>query len=392
MIRKDGEKMSVKRVIQRIIQGFIVIVGISLGITFLPDVYQLFSITPAWGGMHFVNGTIGGTIFFILSFWITTPIMRLIRNIEEYLSQQNAIDLLFGSVGTIIGLLLGVLVSVPLFNVHIPLFNNVLPFFIMALLAYLGFKIGTTRKDEWGKLFFFKNKKNLDVEIKDRDIAEYTQSFPKAPKTSYKLLDTSVIIDGRILDLMDTGFLEGILLIPHFVVYELQTIADSKDSSKRVRGRRGLDILTALHDHKLSTVHMVEHDFKEINEVDTKLIQLAKLYDATIITNDYNLNKVCNFQNISVLNINALAKALKPVFIPGEEMKVHIVKKGTERAQGVAYLDDGTMVVVEEGMHHMDQTVSVVVTSALQTDAGRMIFAKIASDHGLLTHKGASQS
>ncbi|MDU1428464.1 MAG: PIN domain nuclease, partial [Enterococcus faecalis] len=192
----------------------------------------------------------------------------------------------------------------------------------------------------------------------------------------YKILDTSVIIDGRIYDIAKTGFLEGVLLIPNFVLYELQYIADSGDSLKRVRGRRGLDILNALQKEEGISVEMYDGDFEDISEVDSKLIKLAKLLDGVVVTNDYNLNKVSEFQNVPVLNINALANAVKPVVIPGETMNVMVVKAGTERQQGVAYLDDGTMVVVEDGQHYMNEQIEVVVTSALQTAAGRMIFAK----------------
>ena len=165
-------------------------------------------------------------------------------------------------------------------------------------------------------------------------------------------------------------------MIPNFVLYELQYIADSGDSLKRVRGRRGLDILNSLQKEEGISVEMYDGDFEDISEVDSKLIKLAKLLDGVIVTNDYNLNKVSEFQNVAVLNINALANAVKPVVIPGETMNVLLVKAGTERQQGVAYLDDGTMVVVEDGQHYMNEHIEVVVTSALQTAAGRMIFAK----------------
>ena len=185
-----------------------------------------------------------------------------------------------------------------------------------------------------------------------------------------------MIIDGRIYDITKTGFLEGTLMIPNFVLYELQYIADSGDSLKRVRGRRGLDILNALQKEEGISVEMYDGDFEDISEVDSKLIKLAKLLDGVIVTTDYNLNKVSEFQNVPVLNINALANAVKPVVIPGETMNVLVIKAGTERQQGVAYLDDGTMVVVEDGQHYMNERIEVVVTSALQTAAGRMIFAK----------------
>ncbi len=193
---------------------------------------------------------------------------------------------------------------------------------------------------------------------------------------SYKLLDTSVIIDGRIADICDTGFIEGTIIIPVFVLEELQHIADSADSLKRVRGRRGLDILQRIRTAANINVQIDNRDFDDITEVDSKLVRLGKQIGAKIITNDYNLNKVSELQGVPVLNINELSNAVKPVVIPGETMRVKVVKEGKEQGQGVAYLDDGTMIVIENGRYHMNETIDVEVTSALQTAAGRMIFAK----------------
>ena len=195
-------------------------------------------------------------------------------------------------------------------------------------------------------------------------------------EVGYKLLDTSVIIDGRIADISKTGFIEGILVVPQFVLTELQHIADSSDTLKRTRGRRGLDILKVLQDASNSNVLITEIDFEDVPEVDLKLVRLAKKMGAQILTNDFNLNKVCELHKVSVLNINDLANAVKPVVIPGEEMNVVVIKDGKEHNQGVAYLDDGTMIVVEEGKSYIGQAIVVIVTSVLQTSAGRMIFAK----------------
>jgi len=191
-----------------------------------------------------------------------------------------------------------------------------------------------------------------------------------------KILDTSVIIDGRVADICQTGFLDGVIVIPQFVLEELQHIADSSDALKRNRGRRGLDILNRIQKEIDIQVEMYEIDFDDIQEVDSKLIKLAKLTDGVVVTNDYNLNKVCEFQNVQVLNINDLANAVKPVVLPGEELNVQVIKDGKEYNQGVAYLDDGTMIVVEEGRNYIGKRIDVVVTSVLQTSAGRMIFAK----------------
>ncbi len=195
-------------------------------------------------------------------------------------------------------------------------------------------------------------------------------------KKSYKILDTSVIIDGRIADIAETGFLDGTLVIPNFVLRELQLVADSADSLKRNRGRRGLDILQRIQKIATLQVLIVDDDFPSVREVDLKLIELAKVYEAKIVTNDFNLNKVAQLQGVEVLNINELANALKPIVLPGEGMKVFILKEGKEYNQGVAYLDDGTMVVVDNARKMIGKTVDIAVTSVLQTTAGKMIFGK----------------
>jgi len=198
----------------------------------------------------------------------------------------------------------------------------------------------------------------------------------KQGKKSYKILDTSVIIDGRIADIAETGFLDGVIVTPQFVLRELQLVADSADSLKRNRGRRGLDILQRLQKVANLQIQIVEDDFPAIREVDLKLIELAKLYEGKIITNDFNLNKVAQLQGVQVLNINELANSLKPIVLPGETMRVFILKEGKEYNQGVAYLDDGTMVVVDNARKMIGKTIDVSVTSVLQTTAGKMIFGK----------------
>jgi uncharacterized protein YacL len=198
----------------------------------------------------------------------------------------------------------------------------------------------------------------------------------KQSRKSYKILDTSVIIDGRIADIAETGFLDGTIVIPQFVLRELQLVADSADSLKRNRGRRGLDILQRLQKVATLQIQIVEDDFPTVREVDMKLIELAKVYEGKIITNDFNLNKVAQLQGVEVLNINELANSLKPIVLPGEIMKVFILKEGKEYNQGVAYLDDGTMVVVDNARKMIGKTIDISVTSVLQTTAGKMIFGK----------------
>ena len=318
-----------------------------------------------------IGGLLGGFIFYIISKPASKYIEKGLVSLEELLSKQSASYLFFGSAGTILGLILAWLFNLSIIGLNLPVISDVVPIIVTVGLAFLGFRITTARVEELQKLFSSLRKR--DEEEKNANVLERQagDNFRR-----YKILDTSVIIDGRIYDVVKSGFLEGTLLIPQFVLHELQYIADSSDSLKRVRGRRGLDILNALQKEEGISVEMYEGDIENVEEVDAKLVQLAKMIDGVIVTNDYNLNKVSEFQNVPVLNINELANSVKPVVIPGENMQVMIVKTGTERSQGVAYLDDGTMVVVEDGQHYMDKSIEVVVTSALQTAAGRMIFAR----------------
>ncbi len=197
-----------------------------------------------------------------------------------------------------------------------------------------------------------------------------------------KILDTSVIIDGRIADICETGFVDGVLLVPQFILRELQQIADSSDGLKRNRGRRGLDILQRIQRMTNVKVEIRDLDFPQIREVDRKLIEFAKTVGGRVLTNDYNLNKVAELHGVGVLNINELANAVKPVVLPGEQMHVHVLREGKEFGQGVAYLDDGTMVVVDHGKRYLGQSVDVIVTSVLQTTAGRMIFSRLKEENG----------
>ena len=237
--------------------------------------------------------------------------------------------------------------------------QSFLQILVMLLMAYVGLIVGASKGDLL-------------------NLAALGGIFggEKQSKKSYKILDTSVIIDGRIADIAETGFLDGIIVTPQFVLRELQLVADSADSLKRNRGRRGLDILQRLQKIATLTIQIVENDFPAVREVDLKLIELAKVYEGKIITNDFNLNKVAQLQGVEVLNINELANSLKPIVLPGETMRVFILKEGKEYNQGVAYLDDGTMVVVDNARKMIGKTIDVSVTSVLQTTAGKMIFGK----------------
>lgn len=225
-------------------------------------------------------------------------------------------------------------------------------------------------------MFFLIN--HEDISFLDKIISSTVKDSDV--RIPYKILDTSVIIDGRIADICDTSFLEGILVIPTFVLHELQMIADSADSIKRNRGRRGLDILNKMQKDQSIMVKISDMDFKDIPEVDAKLVQLAKVMKAKVITNDFNLNKVAEFHGVQVLNINQLSNALKPIVLPGEEMRVMLIKEGKDSNQAIGYLDDGTMVVVENGRRKLNEEVDVTVTSVLQTTAGRMIFTRLRED------------
>ena len=364
---------------RRMITLIYILVGAAVGFYYLPLLWGILNIALNPALFVFIDIIIGALIFWLLSLPLASGTEKLIQRIEKELTKRSPVYLFFGTLLTIIGLVLAVLISIPLWRTRIPVINNILPILLMIVFSYFGFRIGTTRLDDWRKAFTHaKSSKNDGGNVIERQDDNYHH---------YKILDTNILIDGRIYDLVKTGFLEGTLLVPNFVLYELQYIADSGESIKRVRGRRGLDILNKLRNEKIVPIEMYDGDFEDIPEVDSKLIALAKKVDGVIVTNDYNLNKVIQFQNVQVLNINNLAKSLRPRVIPGETMTVVVVKKGTERQQGVAYLDDGTMVVVEDGRYFMDKQIEVEVTSALQTDAGRMIFARpLHSQRGIDEH------
>jgi uncharacterized protein YacL len=259
-----------------------------------------------------------------------------------------------GLLGTILGLIIGSLFGYVLIGINT---SGIYLFILLnSTFAYLGYTVGISWGTEIASLPVFRQKS-------------------KGEGTRLKALDTSVIIDGRISDICEAGFIDGTLVAPQFILNELQHIADSSDPLKRARGRRGLDILNKLQKNPQVKIEVMEIDFPKIKEVDSKLIALAKEIGADILTNDFNLNKIAQIQGVSVLNINQLANAVKPIVLPGEGMNVTITRQGKERGQGVAYLDDGTMVVVEQGENLLNQSIDVVVTSILQTPAGRMIFA-----------------
>lgn len=271
--------------------------------------------------------------------------------------------LIGAAVGSILGILgaflIGVLISIQKEAAVSAEMQTFLTIALAFFMAYVGLMAGAAKGDY------------LDLSALGGIFSE------KGPKNDYKILDTSVIIDGRIADVAETGFLGGTLIIPQFILTELQQVADSPDSSKRQRGRRGLDMLQRLRNNSKLDIQIVETDFPQVREVDLKLIELGRQLDAVIVTNDFNLNKVAQLRGVDVLNINELANALKPVVLPGEAMRVFILKEGKEHNQGVAYLDDGTMVVVDDARRLIGRSADIAVTSVLQTTAGKMIFGRL---------------
>src|SRR6187431_1636292 len=299
--------------------------------------------------------------------WISAGVGALIAIciilFELRIRRASLKTLIGAAIGSIMGIvgafLIGILISRQEMDPEVKTFLTLALTFFM---AYVGLMVGAAKGDY------------LELSALGGILTD------KASRRDLKILDTSVIIDGRIADVAETGFLTGSLIIPQFILRELQQVADSPDSSKRQRGRRGLDMLHRLQNNSSLNIQIVETDFPAVREVDLKLIELGKQLDAVIVTNDFNLNKVSQLRGVEVLNINELANALKPVVLPGEAMRVFILKEGKEYNQGVAYLDDGTMVVVDNARRLIGKTADIAVTSVLQTTAGKMIFGRLWED------------
>lgn len=353
----------------RFVQLAFTLIGASAGYVLGPNFFRVLQESPLNFGdvpfPHYIGAFIGATLLFVVAIRVSESVVSWIKWFEERLVKIPAADGIFGVFGLIMGLLIAFLIQQPISELSIPGVTRVIPIILSILFGYLGFSVGYKKKDELISIFTF-SRQNKDKQSKKED----RESF------EHKILDTSVIIDGRIADICRTGFLEGTLVIPSFVLEELQHIADSSDVLKRNRGRRGLDILNKIQKELNMKVLIYEGDFEEVSEVDSKLVKLAKVLSGKVVTNDFNLNKVCELQGVSVLNINDLANAVKPVVLPGEEINVQVIKDGKEHGQGVAYLDDGTMIVIEDGREFIGDRIDVLVTSVLQTSAGRMIFAK----------------
>ncbi len=318
---------------------------IILGILFvIASTFLGFSVSKVISPTHVWIATVA---FFIASLFIIIAAKEL---------QKLSIEKIVGtSIGFLSGVVLSFLISVSFSAASIKPPASLLALVFVSLTYFL-VHIGYKKSDDLYHLIHPKKERKI---------------------INYKVLDSSAIIDGRIADICDTGFIEGVLLIPQFVLHEVQHIADSTDPVKRARGRRGLDILRRIQTQSNMQVEIKDIDFPRIKEVDAKIVATAKRFRAKIITTDYNLNKVAQLQGIPVLNINELASALRPVVLPGEEMKIKIIREGKEEGQGVGYMEDGTMVVVENGARRIGEELNVIVTSILQTPAGRIIFTKI---------------
>ncbi|MGL4911701.1 MAG: PIN/TRAM domain-containing protein [Romboutsia sp.] len=355
--------------IQKVTRFVIGILGFTLGITTYSTLMKQFKVlmfgAEAYGLIASVSvGIVIGLLFYAIEPWVINKCKELAKVMDKEISKYPQTDILLGSIGLIVGFVIAYLVSGLISSV--PILGGFLSFLTYGFMGYLGIRVALKSKED----LFNLNKLGKLASIKEKGNKKEARSIPP------KVLDTSVIIDGRIADICKTGFIEGKLVIPEFVLDELRHIADSSDDLKRVRGRRGLDILNIIKEELQIEVEITKSDFNDIAEVDMKLLKLAKVLNGKVVTNDYNLNKVAQVQGVEVLNINELANAVKPVAIPGEEMVVQVVKEGKEHSQGIAYLDDGTMIVVDGGRKHMGETIRVLVTSVLQTPAGRMIFGK----------------
>jgi uncharacterized protein YacL len=331
---------------------------------------------PSWINIWWAIGIAGvaAIIMFIITPYITVMPYHWMRN-------TSASDLLAAVIGLIVGLIISVLLGIPLSNLPANL-GRILPFVGAVVFSCLGVAIAIQRKNDIMHLFQtgFIPRRSRERERErereeERNKEREKESASQLQPVTQILLDTSAIIDGRIADISQTGFISGALVVPRFVLNELQHIADSADTMRRNRGRRGLEMLNRLQKDATVPIEITDADVEGIVEVDSKLVKLAQTLHCPIITNDFNLNRVAELQGVKVLNINELANAVKPVLLPGEDIVIKIIQDGKELGQGVGYLDDGTMIVVEGGRQYMGSTIEVSVTRVLQTVAGRMIFA-----------------
>lgn len=353
----------------KVMRALFALSGVALGFAIITktDVVPALAMGfPPWGqtAAAVLGALLLGLIFFLIAPVILKMLQRSSHWLERNLLGLPGHDLVAGSIGVIVGLLIGTLFIIP-FREIIPVLGPFLAIATNLIFAWVGAVVAIKKREDLVTVFRPSKAPSEGLNSRDKGWAPP------------KILDTSVIIDGRIADICDAGFLDGKIIIPSFVLEELRHIADSSDALKRNRGRRGLDILNRIQKEINIPVNVLDDNVDEGLEVDSRLVKLAQRLKGKVVTNDYNLNKVCELQGVPVLNINELANAVKPVVLPGEEMDVLIIKDGKESGQGIAYLDDGTMIVVDGGRSYIGNEISVLVTSVLQTAAGRMIFARL---------------
>lgn len=378
----------VYKILRYVIALLVGIMGYMLTDTFMPVWEPIIDVkfwTMGFFGISVIKilalalgGVIGALIGFVIALPIIDQGLKLAKNIERILSRVPNQELMAGTAGLLFGLIIANLIGLAFYRV--PIIGSYIPIILSAIFGYIGMRLASRKGPElyanWlqSRTVAKDKKKEATPKEVEQVTAPVVSEFESVSVA--KLLDTSVVIDGRIAELCATGFLDGPLVVPLFVLEELQHISDSADVLKRNRGRRGLDILQSMQQKELIAIKVIPDDFEDIAEVDSKLMRLALDKKWKIVTNDFNLNKVASLQGIEVLNLNDLANALKPAMIPGEWIRVQVIKEGKEDNQGVAYLDDGTMIVIENGAQYVDTSIDVMVTSVLQTSAGRMIFAR----------------
>ncbi|MEA5145434.1 MAG: TRAM domain-containing protein [Candidatus Limiplasma sp.] len=389
------------KTLERLLRLLITLIGAGVGalgaallVPLLSRLYpEVFGHLSMHISVYVVLCAAGALLLFLLSKIIIQRVMQLSSAVERRWSSMPTQQIVLATVGLIGGLMIAALTNQLVLSAGASLFTLSVSALIYVVLGTLGLQIGYRRYHESTRerrRFRLRSRKGEAIgdmledaltryDDEDDDDADLPDAGPAAPCQSIppKILDTSVIIDGRIFDIAKTGFIEGALVVPQFVLAELRHIADSGDGLRRARGRRGLDVLGKLQAELKGSVQVDETDYPDVAEVDVKLLKLCRDRDGVVVTNDYNLNKVAGVSGIRVLNINDLANAVKPMLMAGEELTVQVVREGKEPGQGVAYLDDGTMIVVDGGRRFVGESVTAVVTTVLQTSAGRMIFTKL---------------
>ena len=386
-----------RRILTAAIAVLLTVIGLILMEKLLPQIsyflgYNIHSTgLLGYSYIHWLFAIVS-VLFFGWVGWVITPF--LIRFLLKYsdivasiLAKEPSADIILSLIGVLVGLVLANLIGAPFSR--LPIVGPYIPIVLSIILALTGAKVASHKSKDILGLFYRSRPQGKDPAVVTEETAQDQReetvidadSLPVELAASNKLLDTSVIIDGRISDILKTGFLEGNLVIPHFVLDELQRLSDSSDNLKRAKGRRGLDFIHELQEIFPHVIIVNDLEYEAIQDVDSKLIALAKDTGSIIVTNDFNLNKVASIQGIRVLNINDLANAVKPVVIPGEEMTAYLLREGKESGQAIAYLQDGTMIVVEGGRKYIGNKIRIAVTSVLQTSAGLMIFAKVPKNH-----------